>query len=297
MSNANSAEYVLVTAAYNEERMIKGVLESVVHQTQPPAKWIVVSDGSNDRTDQIVGEYSDRYSFVKCIRLDKTHKRNFGAQVDAINEGCKTLASMHYAFIGNLDADVSFEPDYFERLLERFQKNQKLGLAGGYITEEVNGAFRDRKRNSRESVAHAVQLFRRECFEQIGGYKPLRFGGPDWYAVVRAQMLGWEVYSFPELPVRHNRPTGTAETWMRNSFREGCMDYSLGSHPVFELIKCFRRFGDAPRVRGAATRLLGFAWCYWKHQEREVTSDFVEFLRAEQMRRVFSLFGVNARRG
>lgn len=290
MNDLNRGGYVLVTAAYNEESLIEQVIQSVVGQTRVPVKWIIVSDGSTDRTDEIVDTYAVRYPFIQLMSLKTLHKRNFGAQVDAINQGCMQLKSLKYDYIGNLDADVSFDPDYFAELLKRFEDDPRLGLAGGFITEEHHGIFRNRKRNKSDSVAHAVQLFRRECFETLGGYIPLKYGGPDWHAGVVARMKGWRVQSIPELSVRHHRPTGTADTWQRDCFRQGCMDFSLGSHPVFEIIKCARRIPDKPKMVGSLTRLLGFVWCYWTGEAREVSREFMEFLREEQMTRVRALF-------
>ncbi len=296
MSSMNR-KYVLVTAAYNEERMIEQVLRSVVKQTVLPTRWVVVSDGSTDRTDEIVRRYALENPFIQLFRLTKAHKRNFGAQVDAINEGVAQLVGLDYKYIGNLDADVSFDSDYFDKVIEEFEKDSKLGLAGGFITEEQDGVFKNRKRNSIDSVAHAVQLFRRECFETVGGYVPLKYGGPDWQAAVTARMKGWKVKSFPELSIRHHRPTGTADTWQRDCFRQGCMDFSLGSHPIFELFKCFRRTTDRPFVIGAITRLYAFGWCYWTRQPREVSDEFLHFLRAEQMSRLTMPFSRNRQAG
>lgn len=281
--------YVLVTAACNEEKFVEGVLQSVVGQTVLPVRWIVVSDGSTDATDAIVSKYAAKHQFITLLSLRRAHKRNFGAQVRAIGEGCAHLKSLGYDYIGNLDADVSFDSGYFAELLKRFQTDSQLGLAGGAITEEDCGLFRERKRNSPDSVAHAVQLFRRECFDAIGGYPPLRYGGPDWHAAVVARMKGWRVESFQDLPVRHHRPTGTADKWQRDCFRQGCMDFSLGSHPIFEIIKCIRRIPDKPKLAGAVTRLSGFAWCYCTGQTREVSVEFMKFLRKEQMSRVRSI--------
>jgi biofilm PGA synthesis N-glycosyltransferase PgaC len=281
--------YTLVTAAYNEEAHIENVLDSVVKQSVLPLRWVIVSDGSTDRTDAIVSRYASGHPFIRLLSLKKEHKRNFGAQVNAIRAGCAELQSLQYKYIGNLDADVSFESTYFAELLDRFERDPQLGLAGGFICEEQNGTFRSRRGNSIDSVAHAVQLFRRECFESIGGYLPLKYGGPDWHAGVTARMKGWKVRSFEDLFVRHHRPTGTADTWRRERFREGRMDYSVGSHPLFEVIKCIRRIPDKPWLLGALTRLAGFVWSCCVRESRAVSDQFVTFLRNEQMSRVRAL--------
>jgi GT2 family glycosyltransferase len=221
--------------------------------------------------------------------LGAEHKRNFAAQVHAIREACQEMRSLDYAFLGNLDADVSFEPDYFAELLLRFDADPTLGLAGGFIYESEDGVFRSRRTNTIRSVAHAVQFFRRKCFEDIGGYQPLKYGGPDWYAEITARMKRWKVHSVPELHVHHHRRTGSADSWRRDRMRQGRMDYALGSHPLFELMKCFRRIPEYPWLVGALTRLATFLWCYCIRESRPVSREFMRFLREEQVGRLRAL--------
>ncbi len=286
---SNGKAYVLATAAYNEEAYLEKVIASVVSQTVRPRKWIIVSDGSTDRTDEVVQKYAGQYPFIQLLRITEEHPRNFAAQVNAINAGFARLEGMDYSYIGNLDADVSFGPSYFGSLLEKFDQDHSLGLAGGAIFEENGREFRGRSSNSIRAVAHAVQLFRRKCYEDFGGYMPLKYGGPDWHAEIVARMKGWRVESFPELRVFHHRPTGTADRLLRHVFRQGCLDYSVGSYPLFEIFKCIRRLRDRPLIIGAAIRLAGFAWSYCRRQERQVSQEIVDFLRAEQRERLKAL--------
>ncbi|HEX4487709.1 MAG TPA: glycosyltransferase family A protein [Terriglobales bacterium] len=278
--------YVLVTAAYNEDAYIGKVLDSVVKQTLPPLRWVIASDASTDRTDEIVSEYAAKYPFIQLLRLGAEHKRNFAAQVHAIGAAYPELRSLDYAFVGNLDADVSFEPSYFAELLKHFEANSNLGLAGGFIYESEDGVFRSRRTNAVRSVAHAVQFFRRRCFDDIGGYQPLKYGGSDWFAEVSARMKGWKVHSVPDLHVQHHRRTGSADSWHRDRMRQGRMDYALGSHPLFELVKCVRRIPEYPWLIGALTRLATFLWCYCRRESRPVSSEFMRFLRNEQVDRL-----------
>jgi glycosyltransferase involved in cell wall biosynthesis len=214
----------------------------------------VVSDGSTDRTDDIVREYAAAHPFIQLLRITEEHARNFAAQVHAINAGFAALRPYDCELIGNLDSDISLEPTYFEeRLLQRFAADPRLGLAGGFIHEEQGGAFMPRPANSCGSVPHAVQLFRRDCLEAIDGYVPLPYGGPDWHAEVRVRMNGWRVEAFPELPAFHHRPTGTADGLLRYWFQQGKMDFALGSHPIFEVGKLAKRLRSKP---------LGFSWLY-----------------------------------
>src|ERR1017187_8419322 len=205
-TGSEGKRFVLASAAYNEDKYIEKLMQSVVNGTRRPLRWVIVSDGSTDRTDEIVKQYAARYEFIRLHRITEDHPRNFAAQAIAINTGFGLLRDLEFDFIGNLDADITLEPTYFDALLDRFEKDSRLGVAGGYIWEEDGGQFRCRKTNSPRSVAHAVQLFRRKCLNDVGGaYIPLPYGGPDWYAEIKARMHDWEVRSFPELKVYHHR--------------------------------------------------------------------------------------------
>jgi glycosyltransferase involved in cell wall biosynthesis len=282
--------YVLVTAAYNEEAFIETTIRSVVEQTHRPERWIIVSDGSTDRTVEIVQEFATRHAFIELVQITEDHARNFAAQVNAINAGVTKLQHLQYDFIGNLDADVSFDRDYFARLLLKFQDNSRLGLGGGFIYDKCSdGNFRRRTWNSVNSVAHAVQLFRRVCFEVTEAYLPLPYGGPDSHAETTARMKGWEVESFPDLVVFHHRPTGSAGGVLKGLLRQGKMDYSLGYLPLFEILKLAFRMSSKPYVVGAVTRLAGFVGSYWRGDKHAVTPEFMNFLRSEQKRKLREL--------
>ncbi len=284
--------YVLVTAAYNEEKLIEQTVRSMMAQTVRPAKWIIVSDGSTDRTDDIVNSYAAESDFIQLHRITEDHPRNFAAQVYAINRGLSQLRGTEYDFVGNLDADITLDPEYFARLLEKFKLDPRLGLGGGTVCERCSdGEFRARRISSFTAVAHACQLFRRECFEAIGGaYLPLRYGGPDTHAEILARMKDWHVASFSDLRVFHHRPTNSAEGILRGWFRQGKMDYSLGALPVFELFKLLRRIYVKPYLIGSMARCAGFLHSYVQRADREVPNDFIVYLRKEQKQRVLDLF-------
>lgn len=283
--------YVLVTAAYNEEALIERLITSVVSQVLLPQRWIIVSDGSTDRTDEIVRDYTGRYPFIQLFRITEDHPRNFAAQANAINAGFDQLKDCDYDYIGNLDADVSFESTYFEQLIIHFENDRKLGLVGGSICEECRGEFRPRMGNRAYSVANAVQLFRRECLETLGGrYCILQYGGHDSHAEVTARMKGWHVQTFSELKVFHHRPTGAGAGLWRHSFRQGLMDYSIGVHPLFEVVKLLARVLRQPYVPAALLRLIGFSYAYCRGEKRPVSKEFMEFLRKEQLERLRALY-------
>ncbi len=283
--------YVLVTAAYNEEAHIGRTIESIAGQTLLPQRWVIVSDCSTDRTDEIIRRYLAKYPFIRLVRIEEKHARNFGAQVMAIHRGFEQLSEVDYEFIANVDSDLSFEPTYYSKLLQKFEEDPKLGLAGGFIFEQGHdGVFRSRVLNTEKSIGHAVQMVRRECYEAIGGWVAMPYGGQDWVALVTAQMHGWRIKAFSDLPVYHHRPTGGGDRRFRNLFREGRMDYSVGSYPPFEILKLIRRFAFPPYLLGSFVRLWGFLWGYWHFERRPVSREFVQFLRREQksaLRKIF----------
>lgn len=285
--NKNVPAYVAVTPAWNEEALIGGLLAAVAAQTVPPLRWLIVSDGSTDRTDEIVQSYCAKYPFIQLYHMPKAHKRSFAAQVDAINAGYEQLRHLTFDYVGNLDADITFDPDYFERLFDEFQKDPRLGLAGGTIHEQKNGVFTERRLNRMHSVMHGVQMFRRECFDALGGYTPLPHGSPDWHAEVSLRMRGWAVRSIPGLKAYHHRANGAAGSMTWYYYRQGLADFSLGTHPLFELCKAARRMRSKPYILGTLAELTGFASAYCRGDKRWVSREFMAFLRKEQLARLW----------
>lgn len=282
--------YVLLTAAYNEERFIGPAIESVISQSVLPLRWVIVSDGSTDRTDDVVRGYSARHAFIRFLRIDSAEPRGVVRKVNALKLAYREMQDLEHDFLANLDADVSLQSRYFETLLDRFRDNPKLGISGGLIYERRGGTFKQRVSNNERSVAHAAQAVRRVCYEEIGGYLSLKHGGEDWCAEVNARMKGWQVNAFADLKVAHHRPTGAADRLIWHRFRQGMMDFSVGSHPAFELLKCARRIAERPVAIGAVARLGGFCWLYAKKEPKAVSPEFASFLRNEQTQRLRLLF-------
>jgi poly-beta-1,6-N-acetyl-D-glucosamine synthase len=285
--------YVLLTAAHNEEKTISKTLASVAQQTILPAVWVIVSDNSTDRTDALVQEFAAQHPFVRFVRVTRAPGHSFAAKILALREGYKHLGDTTYKFIGNLDADISLEPSYFQALLERLQATPSLGIASGSIYEEMNGQFQPRLHNRTFSVPHAAQLVRRECYEQIGGYAILEFGGEDTHATISARMKGYQAESFSDLKIFHQRHSGQISGRLRSAFRAGKMDYHLGYDFVFETFKSFRRMLEPPFLLGGTARWLGYLSPYLRGTDRAVGPEFTAFVRAEQRKRLWLPFSVH----
>jgi len=278
--------YVLVTPARNEEAQIESVLQAVTAQTVLPRRYVIVSDGSTDRTDEIVEEYARRHDFIELVRFEKGKRGSFGSKALAFSAGYARLKTLDYDFVGNLDADISFDPNYFETILEEFKKDAQLGLAGGWVYVPVKGEYRPQM-ISDNSVAGAVQLFRRECFAAIGGYLPLKRGGIDTAAEITARMRGWKVRTIRSCKVLTHRPVRTGRGGvLATRFNKGVMNYEFGYHPLFQLAVSVRSIFSYPVFMGTFWMLGGYTWAMLKRHPRQVSDEFVAFLREEQLRRL-----------
>jgi len=164
-------KYVLITSARNEEAFIEKTLDSVVSQTVLPERWVIVDDGSTDHTAEVVERYAARYPWIELVRLPQRQHRNFAAKVHGFNAGFERVQFLEFEAIGNLDADISFGPDQFEFLLQKLIEDPSLGVTGTAYNEEGFDSTKD-SFESENSVHGASQVFRRECFSDIGGYLP-----------------------------------------------------------------------------------------------------------------------------
>jgi poly-beta-1,6-N-acetyl-D-glucosamine synthase len=284
-----AGKFVLLTAAKNEEKYIGSAIESVLRQSIHPLLWCIMDDGSTDRTAQIVQSYSEKYPFIQLNISRKGGVRSFGAQYRAINAAFELVSHLDFDYVAMHDADIVPEQnDYYETIIRQLDENPELGVAGGYIYERTkDGVWATRKANSPEAVAGGIQMLRRACFEQIGGYTPLQCGGEDWLAQLEAKQAGWQVKAFPELPVHHYRPTSSADGRWRGLFRLGMMDASFGSHPLFEVFKCARRVLENPIILSSFIRYAGYIWWNLTKKSPLIPPETVAYLRNEQLAKLF----------
>ncbi|BCS36071.1 glycosyl transferase family A [Luteitalea sp. TBR-22] len=280
--------YALVTPARNEADYIGKTLESVARQTVLPVRWVIVSDGSTDATERLVAEYAASAPFIELVCLSQDRSRDFAAKVQAFNAGLARLSAVRYDVIGSLDADISFGPDYFEFLLKKFSDSPRLGVAGTPFAE--GGATYDYRYTNQNHVSGACQLFRRECFEEIGGYVPIPGGGIDWVAVTTARMKGWQTRTFTERISIHHRPmgTGASQGKVRALFRHGQKDFALGGHPAWQLFRGAYQMTRRPHLVGGAALLTGYFWALLSGKRRVVSPELARFNRSEQMARLRS---------
>lgn len=283
--------YVLISPARNEAAFIEKTIQSVISQTVLPLKWLIVENGCTDNTAEIVARYSKDHPFIELVPLPKDKERSFAGKAHAFNAGCKMVEHLNFEVIGNLDADISFDPDHFEFLLERFQEDPKLGVAGTVFQEEGYNSATD-SFEGQYHVAGQCQVFRRECLREVGGYVPHRAGGVDWMAVTTARMLGWRTRSFVEKSFFHYRRMGTAGRGrVAAAFSYGEKDYYLGGSPIWQLFRCAYRAIKPPYLIEGGALFAGYLWAWIRRVERPVSDELMRFHRREQMTKLMAILG------
>ena len=289
-SDVFNLKYVLITPARNEEGYIERTLQSVVQQTVLPLKFVVVSDGSTDRTDEIVSSYAGKYAWLELLKMPAREARHFGGKVAAFKAGYAHTQGLQYDILASLDADLSFPPDYFEFLLRKFAENPRLGVGGTPFSE--TGELYDYRFSSIEHVSGACQLFRRACYEAIGGYVPLKGGGIDVVAVQTAKLRGWDTRSFPERLLVHHRPMSSANhnNVLTGRFKLGERAYTLGWHPLWQVFRSLYQMSRKPYILGGGALFFGFFWAMLKRKEQPLSREVIEFQRREQMKRLRAFF-------
>ena len=282
--------YVLITPARNEAEYIELTIKSVIAQSIRPLKWIIVSDGSTDGTDDTVNKYSAAYPWIELIRMPERRERNFAGKVYAFNAGYDRVRDLQFDALGCVDGDASFEESHFEFLLGKLSEDPQLGLAGTAFREASSQHY-DYRFVSIEHVTGICQLFRRQCFDEIGGYVPSKGGAIDLIANIAVRMKGWKSRTFPEKTYFHHRTMGTAQqSLLMARFKDGVKDYAVGSHPIFELFRTAYQMTRKPLLIGGMALFWGYIWSALHRVARPISKEMVAFHRHEQLQRLREFF-------
>jgi glycosyltransferase involved in cell wall biosynthesis len=285
-SSVRIPTYALITPAHNEEAFIEKTIESVLRQTVLPIKWVVVDDGWTDKSSVIFKRYLPENSWMALIERPKRSDRSFAGKAHAFNAAYETIKSLEFDVIGNLDADISFAEDHFEFLVSKFTGNPGLGVVGAVFNEDGYSSAAD-SFAGRKHVSGHCQLFRRQCWEEIGGYFPHRAGGVDWIAVTTARMRGWQTETFRESPCWHHRKIGTATHGpVSAAFSRGEKDYYLGGHPLWEIFRVGYRCTKRPYLVAGIALGCGYLFSLLRRAPRPVSKELIAFHRKGQMARL-----------
>ncbi|MFL6436475.1 MAG: glycosyltransferase family 2 protein [Terriglobales bacterium] len=279
-----NGRYVLITPARNEEAFIERTIQCVAAQTLLPLKWVIVNDGSTDSTGEIVKRYLPKYPWLELVELPINRDRSFAKKVYAFNAGYERLKSLEFEVLANLDADLSVDNEYCAFLMAKFEGDPTLGVAGTIFKEEGGYSSGTDSFEGQNHVAGGCQMFRRKCFEQIGGYVPNKAGGVDWIAVTTARMMGWKTRSFREKFFFHYRSLGTAgRSSLESTFSYGEKDYYLGNHPMWEFCRVLYRSTKKPYLIDGVALLLGYVSAALRRMQRPISRELMNFHRQEEL--------------
>ncbi len=290
-AQAKLPAYVLVTPARNEARFIEATIQSVAAQTVRPLKWAIVSDGSTDGTDAIVRRYADEHDWIELVAMPERKERHFSGKVLAFNAGMERMRGLDYKVLASLDADITFESDYIAFLLGKLVEDPKLGLVGTPYRDVVANEMYDFRFVSTDHVSGACQVFRRACFEEIGGYVAAKGGAIDSIAALTARSKGWKTRTFTEKVSLHHRVIGTAEKGqIRSRFELGKRDWAIGNHPLWQVFRGLYQMTRRPWVVRGVAVMAGYVWAAASGAERPVGRELRAFRRKEQMERLARVF-------
>lgn len=281
---ASRVRYVIITPARNEEDNIRETVRSVMAQTITPSEWIIVDDGSTDKTSLILDQCAKQCDWLRVFHLpDRGFREPGGGVVRAFNHGLSRLNTDNWDFIVKLDGDLSLSPDYFQKCFEEFEKDPTLAVGGGTICHKKGDVIVPNV-DHRIHVRGATKIYRRRFWEQLGGLCPV--AGWDTIDELKANMLGWTTRSFPHIQILHRRPTGSADGAWRNWFKNGRANYVTGYHPLFMILKCVKRIPQEPIFLASVALFCGFMSGYVRRTSRVADLELISYVRTQQVRRM-----------
>jgi len=284
-SDASSANprYVVITPTRNEASYLPLTIASMVAQTVKPWRWVVVNDGSTDKTGDLIDEAAAQHPWILAV-----HRKDRGARVagtgviSAFYDGYALVTNDHWDYVVKSDGDLSFGPDYFEKCFREFSLDEKLGIGGGTCCKLVDGGMVPEF--SHEPPFHVrgpSKIYRRACFEAIKGL--IKAPGWDTVDLIKAQMLGWKSLTFPKILLVHHRPTGGAYGSWNNWVKNGLANYVTGYDPIFMVCKCLKRLLHRPHVAGIGL-WCGFMKGYLRRIPQVDDPAMIRYLRRQQWR-------------
>jgi glycosyltransferase involved in cell wall biosynthesis len=275
--------YVLISPCRNEAAYMRQTLDSVLVQTVPPARWIIVDDGSTDETPAILAEYADSNPLISVVtRVDRGHRAVGPGVVDAFYDGYARINPGDYEYLCKLDLDLRLPPRYFEALMERMESDPRLATCSGKAYIEDGDALVYERHGDDMSIG-ASKFYRRSCFMEIGGFvREVMWDGIDCHT---CRMQGWTARSWdePELRFIHLRPMGSSQTnILTGRMRHGYGQYFMGTGFLFMLASSLFRMNQKPCITGSLAILWGWVSSAWQRKPRYSAPGFRRFLRRYQ---------------
>ncbi|MCI5133607.1 MAG: glycosyltransferase family 2 protein [Candidatus Electrothrix sp. AW2] len=285
-NNISSTKYVIITPVRDEEDRIEKTIQSVLAQTVQPAEWIIVNDGSTDNTERIIQKYQQQNYIIKLInKPDRGYRKSGTGVMEAFHEGYKRVQTKDWEYLVKLDADLSFDANYFSSCFDEFYNNPRLGIGGGVISSLVNNKLITEGLNDPKfHVRGATKIYRRQCWDEIGGLH--KTTGWDTIDELKANMLHWQTYSFPHIHLTQLKETGTSDGVWKNWIKNGRANYIAGYHPLFMMFKVIKRCFQKPYGGISSALAIGYFSLLFKKAERVDDEALIRYVRQQQINRL-----------
>jgi glycosyltransferase involved in cell wall biosynthesis len=273
--------YVAITPARDEAENLARVGACLAAQTVRPTEWVIVDNGSVDGTREVALDLVARHPWIRllAVRGERSPVRG-GPIVRAFVTGLGSLETLPDVVV-KLDADLTMEPDYFERLLAAFEADPALGIASGTCWEIQDGEWRPQY-STRDHVRGAARAYRRECLGQVLPL-PERMGW-DGIDELKAKTCGWRTRSIQDLPIRHHRTLGGREPRVPMWIAQGEMAHFMCYRPSYLLARALYNAGLG-RDPTALAMLVGYTRAALARQPRYEDPAVRTLLREEQSAR------------
>ena len=275
---------VIISPCRDEEKFVRFTLNSVVNQTVRPDLWLIVDDGSRDRTAEIVAGYTKAHPWIRLVRRRRAGGRQLGpGVVNAFNAGLEALKDTPFDVIAKLDCDLEFGPDTFAAIMAAFD-NPKVGMASGTTLLLLGGKLLSERYTSYH-VPGQAKFYRKMCFRDIGGLQCVY--GWDIIDETDARRHGWLTLSAPQPIFIHHRLQGSSFRGLRGRVIWGQGAYAIGSHPLFALARGIYRLAEHPWLVGGLAFIWGFFTSYFNPDIQRLTDPgLIRYLREEQLYRL-----------
>jgi glycosyltransferase involved in cell wall biosynthesis len=270
--------YSAVTPARNEAANLQRLGESMATQSVQPEQWVIVDNGSSDESPEVISQLLERLAFASAISVPNVAPSTARGRpiVAAFQAGAASLEAEPDVVV-KLDADVSFDPDYFERLLHAFSENDRLGIASGTCYEQDEKGEWRATYTTRDHVRGATRAYRSECFRSVTPLEERM--GWDGIDELRAQVAGWQTASIPDVRFYHHRPLGARERAWSKWVGQGDMAHYMGYRFTYLLARTGYRMIREP---SAAGMVWGYFGAVLDRRERYADPQVREHLRRQQ---------------
>lgn len=278
-------DFAIITPVKNEAKFISKTIESVIKQKTLPKIWVIVDDGSSDNTLEIITSYSIIYDWIKVISIDnKNEKKSGGSKVvKAFYTGLQSVNENDYGYIVKLDGDLILPIDYFSKMLNEFNHDEKLGICGGMIYNKFSETDLRQERVSKYQVRGALKMVRLECWKDINGFKEIwNWDGLD---TMEAQFNGWKTKTI-NLPVIHLRPTSSSYDPLQHSFKSGYEAYKMGADYTLTVIRALSKPKNKLFIKIVKAYIKGYRMAKEKNEPIIITSSLVKFINKKNYSRL-----------